>query len=235
MWRALLTEGFPNLPATMSFDSVAMSCLVTSMAGFLPRPGRRKRSRWLAVFSQLSSRGRISPSGFLTGVFIHSIRSSMISATVLRRFAFAVFCRGKSRRAPRRPCLEAVDLAAGVLDGEGLRVVGTEPAGALLTGLPVGKLEREGRHPGRGDADVQSRAFAVVELGPLGDPFLAQAVGQNDAAIAAPLAGGGEDNGSIHVVSAPKAWDQRARLWGFQFVVRTLKGSGPGPYFGEAC
>lgn len=77
-------------------------------------------------------------------------------------------------------------------------------------------------------------ALAVVELGPLGDAFLAQVVGQDDAAVAAPLAGGGGDNGSIHVVSAPKAWDQRARLWGFQFVVRTLKGLGPGPYFGEA-
>jgi len=39
IWRALLTEGLPNLPATMSFESVAMSCLVTSMANFLPRRG----------------------------------------------------------------------------------------------------------------------------------------------------------------------------------------------------
>jgi hypothetical protein len=39
MCRALLTEGAPNLPATMSFDSVAMSCLVTSLAIFLPSRG----------------------------------------------------------------------------------------------------------------------------------------------------------------------------------------------------
>jgi hypothetical protein len=87
----VLTEGLPNLPATMSFESVAMSCLVTSIANFLPRRGRMKRWRWLAVFSQLSSRGRISPSGLRTGVFIQSIRSSMISATVLPRLAFAAF------------------------------------------------------------------------------------------------------------------------------------------------
>ena len=74
---------------------------------------------------------------------------------------------------------------------------------ALLAGLPVSELEREGGYARRGDADVQAGALAVVELGPLGDPFLAQAVGQDDAAVAAPLAGGGGDNGSIHVVSAP--------------------------------
>ena len=69
----------------MSFESVAMSCLVTSPAIFLPSRGLRKRRRWLATFSQLSIRGRISPSGFLTGVFIQSIRSSMaaVGETVL--------------------------------------------------------------------------------------------------------------------------------------------------------
>ena len=54
------------------------------------------------------------------------------------------------------------------------------------------------------------------------------------ASSQATFAGGGGGDVTIHVVSAPKAWDQRARLWGFQFVVRTLKGLGPGPYFGEA-
>ena len=39
MWRALLTEGTPNLPATMSFESVAMSCLVTSLGELLAEPG----------------------------------------------------------------------------------------------------------------------------------------------------------------------------------------------------
>jgi predicted TIM-barrel fold metal-dependent hydrolase len=36
MWRALATDGTPSLPATRSFDGVAMSCLVTSLAIFLP-------------------------------------------------------------------------------------------------------------------------------------------------------------------------------------------------------
>src|SRR5204863_359968 len=64
--------------------------------------------------------------------------------------------------------LEAVDLAAGVLDGEGLGIVDAEPAGALLAGLPVGELVGEGRDARRGDADVETRALPVVELGPLG-------------------------------------------------------------------
>jgi len=76
------------------------------------------------------------------------------------------------------PGSEAVDLAAGVLDREGLGIVDAEPAGALLAGLPVGELEGEGRNAHRGDADVQARAFAVVVLRPFGDPLLAQAVGQ---------------------------------------------------------
>ena len=58
-------RGNAELPATKSFESVAMSCLVTSPASFLPNRGLRKRRRWLATFSQLSIRGRISPSGFL--------------------------------------------------------------------------------------------------------------------------------------------------------------------------
>ena len=46
------------------------------------------------------------------------------------------------------PGPEAVDLATGVLDREGLSIVDAKPAGALLAGLPVGELEREGCHPG---------------------------------------------------------------------------------------
>src|SRR3954447_9131054 len=69
--------------------------------------------------------------------------------------------------------LQAVDLAAGVLDGEGLGIVDAEPAGALLSGLPIGELEGKGRDTRSGDADVQARAFPVIELQPLGDPLLA--------------------------------------------------------------
>ncbi|KWV49897.1 hypothetical protein AS156_15350 [Bradyrhizobium macuxiense] len=45
--------------------------------------------------------------------------------------------------------LEAVDLAAGIFDGEGLGVIGTEPSGALLAGLPIDELEgkRSQRQP----------------------------------------------------------------------------------------
>jgi hypothetical protein len=37
----------------MSFESVAMSCLVTSLAAFLPSRGLRKLRKWRATFSQL--------------------------------------------------------------------------------------------------------------------------------------------------------------------------------------
>ncbi len=60
--RALLTEGFRNVPATMSLERVAMSSLVSSVASFLPSQASRKRRRWLAVFSHASGRGRTSPS-----------------------------------------------------------------------------------------------------------------------------------------------------------------------------
>lgn len=60
MWRALLTEGLPPcLPSTMSAESVAMSCLVTSLAIFLPSRGLMKLRSWRATFSQLSIRGRL--------------------------------------------------------------------------------------------------------------------------------------------------------------------------------
>src|SRR5437667_6117814 len=48
--------------------------------------------------------------------------------------------------------LEAVDPAAGGLDGEGFGIVDAEPSGTLLAGGPIGELEGEGRHTGRGDA-----------------------------------------------------------------------------------
>jgi hypothetical protein len=125
---------------------------------------------------------------------------------------------------------EAVNRAARVLDGEGLGIVDAEPAGALLSGLPVGELEREGRRARRGDADVKTRALPVVDFGPLGDPLLAQAVGQDDAAVAAALADGerGRCNYPCGFGSSglgPKG----SALRSFQLVVRTLKGLGPGP------
>ena len=100
------------------------------------------------------------------------------------------------RRSARAP--QAVDPAAGVLDGEGLGVVDAKPAGALLAGLRIGELEGEGRHASRGDADVEAGAFAVVDFDPLGDPLLAHAVGQDDAAVARALASGFGGGGSIH-------------------------------------
>src|ERR1700722_5006186 len=84
--------------------------------------------------------------------------------------------------------LEAVDLAAGNLDREGLGVIDAEPRGALLAGFGAGELVIEGRHPGSGDADVETLAFAVVGFGPLIDPCSAQAVGQDDATLAPALA-----------------------------------------------
>src|SRR6516225_9358558 len=80
--------------------------------------------------------------------------------------------------------LRRVDLAAGIFDPEGLGVVDAEPSGALLAGRRVGELEREGCDAGRGNADVEARTFAVVDLDPLGDPLLAHAVGEDDAAVA---------------------------------------------------
>ena len=44
-------------------------------------------------------------------------------------------------------------------------------------------------HPSSSDADVETLAFAVVGFGPLIDPRFAQAVGQDDAALAPALAG----------------------------------------------
>ena len=55
MWRALLIDGLPSSPSTMSSDSCAMSCLVTSLAIFLPRRGLTKRRRWLAMLPSFRS------------------------------------------------------------------------------------------------------------------------------------------------------------------------------------
>ena len=123
----------------------------------------------------------------------------MISSTVLPRFACSRFPVAEGfgeRRSARAP--QAVDLVAGIFDGEGLGVVDAQPAGALLAGRRIGELEGEGRHASRGDTDVEARAFAVVDFDPLGDPLLAHAVGQDDAAIAGALASGFGGDGSIH-------------------------------------
>jgi hypothetical protein len=64
--------------------------------------------------------------------------------------------------------------------------------------LPVAELEGQRRYASCGDADVEAGAFAVVDFGPLGDPLLAHAVGQDDAAVARALACGFSGNGSIH-------------------------------------
>src|SRR4051812_23151610 len=55
------------------------------------KPRTEKPAQMARRVFQASSRGRISPSGLRTGVFIHAIRSSMISATVLPRRAFVAF------------------------------------------------------------------------------------------------------------------------------------------------
>jgi hypothetical protein len=79
MCRALLTEATPNLPSMMSLDSSAMSLRVTSAAILLPSFGLTRRRKWLATFSQVSMRGRISPSAFLSGAGIHAMRASISS------------------------------------------------------------------------------------------------------------------------------------------------------------
>src|ERR1700720_4123026 len=62
--------------------------------------------------------------------------------------------------------LETIDLAAGILDREGLGVIDAKPAGALLAGRRIGELEGKGRHASRGDADIDAGAFAVVDFDP---------------------------------------------------------------------
>jgi hypothetical protein len=49
---------------------------------------------------------------------------------------------------------QAVDLAAGILDRESFGGNDAEPASTLFAGLGIGEFEREGRHAGRGDADI---------------------------------------------------------------------------------
>jgi hypothetical protein len=72
------------------------------------------------------------------------------------------------------------------------------PTCALFAGLLVGELEEEGRDACRDDADVKAGAFAVVELHPLGGALFAEAIGQDNAAIARALASGFCGGGNIH-------------------------------------
>ena len=98
---------------------------------------------------------------------------------------------------------KAVDPAAGMLDSEGLGVVDASQPVRCLPVCQVSELEREGRHASRGDADVQAGAFAVVDLGPLGDPLLAQAIGQDDATPRLP---------AVSVVMVVSMWFRLLRL-----------------------
>ena len=118
------------------------------------------------------------------------------------------------RRSARAP--QAVDLAAGVLDGEGLGVVDAKPAGALLAGRRIGELEREGRHASRGDADVEAGAFAVVDFDPLGDALLAHAVGEDDAAVATAFASGFAGDSLCHGFRLREGLGPWARPWASQ-------------------
>jgi hypothetical protein len=199
MWRALLIEGLPSSPLTMASDSVAMSCLVTSLAIFLPSLGLTKRSRWLATFAPA-----LDPWPQLAVCLAHRglhpldpLRDDLIDdLALLGLLHFPVTeCFGKRHSAPAP---QPVDLAAGSLDGEGLGVVDAQPAGALLAGRRVGELEGEGRHASGGDADVEAGALAVVDFDPLGDALLAHAVGEDEAAIATAFACGFGGCDSIH-------------------------------------
>jgi hypothetical protein len=76
----------------MSFDKFAMSLLVTSLAIYLPSLGLMKRSKWLLTLRQLSTRGRISWSAFLTKVFIHSTRAAINNSTVSPRLFASHLC-----------------------------------------------------------------------------------------------------------------------------------------------
>ena len=129
---------------------------------------------------------------------------------------------------------QAIDPAAGILDGETLRVVDAEPVGALLAGRPIGELKGKRGNPSGRYADIEARAFAVVDLGPFGDTLLTHAVGQDDAAVAHALGGGEFERRGIvrHGFNSEKVWDHGlGRLplspW------RVERGLGPGPSFGE--
>jgi hypothetical protein len=62
--------------------------------------------------------------------------------------------------------------APGIRDPEALRVVDAKLAACRPTGR-VGEVTREGRRPGRGDADVEPTGSAIVMFLPLLDPRFA--------------------------------------------------------------
>ena len=96
-----------------------------------------KRRRWLATFSQLSSRGRISPSGLLDRRLhpLDPLLDDLIDGLAFLCLPHFPVAEGLGeRRGAGAP--QAVDLAAGILDGKGLGIVDAKPAGALLAGLP---------------------------------------------------------------------------------------------------
>ena len=149
----------------------------------------------------------------------------------LRLLRFPVAEGFGERRSARAP--QAVDLVAGIFDGEGLGVVDAQPAGALLAGLQIGELEGEGRHASGDNTDVQARAFAVVDFDSLGDPLFAHAVGQDHAAIAGALASGFGGDGSIHFSFGSQGVETTGLGFEAFSILEGLKGLGPGPGFDE--
>ena len=134
MWRALLTDALPPcLPATMSFDSVAMSCLVTSLAIFLPR-GLRKRRRWLATLLPAFEPGAHFPVRLLDRRLHprNPLPDDLISNLGLAPLRLPHFPVAEGLGERGSACApQAVDLVAGIFDGEGLGAVDAQPAGAL--------------------------------------------------------------------------------------------------------
>jgi hypothetical protein len=178
-----------------------MSCLVTSLAIFLPSRGAEEAPQMagdvLPAFDpgphfpvRLANR-RLHPLDPLLDDLVDGLASFRLLRLLLPQTVCNVI-------AVTDPGFQRIDLGAGLLDREGLGVIDAQPFGALLAGGPVGELEEKGRYPSRDNADVEAGAFAVIELHPFGDPLLAHAVGQDDAAVARALASGFGGGGSIH-------------------------------------
>jgi len=230
MWRALATEGTPSLPATISFDKGCNVVLGDFAGDLLAEP-------WAEEAPQVA--GDVLP-GFDPGPHfpvgladrrlhpVDPLLDDFVDGLAPLRLLGLVLAESLGQRVAAH-ALEAVDLAAGILDGEGLGVIDAKPAGALLAGRRVGELEGEGRRASRGDADVKAGAFAVVDFDPLGDPLLAHAIGQDDAAVAGALASGFGSDGSIHCGFS----SERFGTMDGAFVLVLPGGEGPGPRIGE--
>jgi hypothetical protein len=126
---------------------------------------------------------------------------------------------------------QTVDLAAGVLDGEGLGIVDAEPAGALFAGRRIGELEREAGDAGDRQAGKKAGAFAVINLDPRAYSLFTVPIGQDDTAVAHALGGSGFYGGcgSIsHGIDPGVDWTM-----GGAFALVASGGEGPGPRIGE--